>query len=156
MPTTNKILNMNIKLNQIKNSVISNSGVSSELGKTNFLWTIQGNPVSSGLDNNPMGKPINVNVIEEKIEVSLITIDSLNLDKVHFIKIDVEGYEPLVIQGAIETIKKCKPIIAIEVWKDHYGNVDIEFTKNMFKNLIDIGYTVTQIHGPDFLLLPPT
>jgi FkbM family methyltransferase len=154
MPNTNKVLNMNIGINKITNATILNFGVSSEPGKTSFLWVSDGNPGSAGLDNNPMGKPAFSKKIEEKIDVSLTTIDSLNLEKVDFIKIDVEGYESLVIKGAMETIKRCKPVITMEVWKDHHGNTDIEYTKNQFKSLLDIGYNVFQIHGPDYLFIP--
>ena len=42
------------------------------------------------------------------------TLDSYNFGNVDFIKMDVEGYEPLVIKGAIETIKKFKPVILYE------------------------------------------
>lgn len=42
------------------------------------------------------------------------TIDSFNFTDVDFIKIDTEGYEPLVVQGALETIKRCRPIILYE------------------------------------------
>jgi FkbM family methyltransferase len=41
-------------------------------------------------------------------------IDSLNLDKLHFLKIDAEGYERDIIQGAAATIKRCRPIIYVE------------------------------------------
>lgn len=33
-------------------------------------------------------------------KVAMISIDSLNLESCDFIKIDAEGYEPLVIAGA--------------------------------------------------------
>jgi len=42
------------------------------------------------------------------------TIDSFNFDKCDFIKLDVEGYEPFVLQGAETTIKNFKPVILIE------------------------------------------
>ena len=153
MPKTNYILNMNIYANKIENAVISDLGVSSQPGKTNFLWTSDGNPGASGLNNNPMGKPEYAN-IKDNIEVELTSIDSLNLDNLDFMKIDVEGYEQLVIKGGMVTISKFKPIIVMEVWKDHCGGVDINYTKDLFKELIDIGYTIDNIGGPDFLFLP--
>lgn len=43
-----------------------------------------------------------------------VTIDSLNLADVDFIQLDVEGYELLVLQGAIKTIKESYPVIMVE------------------------------------------
>ena len=51
--------------------------------------------------------------------VDLKTIDSLNLDRVDFIKIDVEGMEKAVLEGAKNTIEKLKPIIFVEVLKSN-------------------------------------
>ena len=156
LPKSNRILNMNIELNKIENVIISDLGVSSELGKVNYLWTGEKtqNIGCSGLDNNPSGMPPEFEKCKEQIEVSLITIDSLNLDKLDFIKIDVEGYEPKVIQGAMNTIIKFKPIIVIEIWKDHFGGVDFNYSKNLFQSLLTVGYEIHHIWGPDFLFIP--
>jgi hypothetical protein len=43
-----------------------------------------------------------------------VTIDSLLLPACNFIKIDVEGDELAVLEGAAETIRKFKPIMCIE------------------------------------------
>jgi len=51
------------------------------------------------------------------LKVSVETLDSLNLPAPHFIKIDVEGYEWEVLRGAIETIRKDRPICFIEIAK---------------------------------------
>ena len=42
------------------------------------------------------------------------TIDSFNFASCGFIKIDCEGYEPHIIRGAEQTIKKFKPVILME------------------------------------------
>jgi len=47
-------------------------------------------------------------------EIETITIDSLGLTECDYIKIDVEGFEPLVLIGAEQTIKKFKPTILFE------------------------------------------
>lgn len=52
------------------------------------------------------------------LKVSVETLDSLNLPAPHFIKIDVEGYEWEVLQGARETISKHRPICFIEIAKE--------------------------------------
>lgn len=46
--------------------------------------------------------------------VRLITIDSLNLTKLDFIKADVEGMETDVLTGAQETIAKFRPLLYVE------------------------------------------
>ena len=46
--------------------------------------------------------------------VEMITIDDLKVDNCSLIKIDVEGSEILVLLGAINTIRKYKPIIVFE------------------------------------------
>jgi len=46
--------------------------------------------------------------------VELMTVDSLNLPHVHFIKIDVEGMEEQVLQGAAQTIAQTRPVIYTE------------------------------------------
>lgn len=41
-------------------------------------------------------------------------IDSLGLDALHFLKVDVEGWENSVLAGATETIRRFKPILYVE------------------------------------------
>lgn len=154
MPVTYELLCNNMKLNEIKNTVIYNKGVADKNGRTKYSWIPSTNIGGSGLENNPMGKPNWIDTTSENIEVELITIDSLNLNKLDFMKIDVEGYESLVIKGALETIKKCKPVIIMEVWANHHGSVDMDFTKKTFQELLDVGYSVANVSGPDFLFTP--
>jgi FkbM family methyltransferase len=52
------------------------------------------------------------------------TIDGMDVGNVSFIKIDVEGYEAPVLEGAIETIRRCRPLILVEQNGNdalHYG-----------------------------------
>lgn len=46
--------------------------------------------------------------------VQIITIDSLELPIVDLLYLDIEGFEIPALLGAAETIKQCKPIIALE------------------------------------------
>jgi FkbM family methyltransferase len=46
--------------------------------------------------------------------VEIVTIDSLKLDRLDFVKLDVEGYECAALAGGIETIQQHRPYIWVE------------------------------------------
>jgi FkbM family methyltransferase len=57
-------------------------------------------------------------------DIQVITIDSLNLRSCGFIKLDIEGSEPMALEGAADTIKRCRPIVLFEnkkLWTRHFG-----------------------------------
>ena len=154
LPMNNELLRKNVSINNLTNVQVFSEGLADKSGNTTFDWVIT--PGASGLSNNPMGYPGHFhNTLNETIiDVKLTTIDELDLDKLDFIKLDVEGYEKLVILGGLKTIERCKPVITIEVWSSHFGTYDLDYTKNLFLSLIDLGYTIEHIKGPDFLFLP--
>ncbi len=78
----------------------------------------------------------------------------LKLDRLDFIKLDIEGYEQFAILGGLETIKKFKPVITLESWLNHKGQININETKKRYLNLIDLGYEFHHIWGADFLFIP--
>ena len=47
-------------------------------------------------------------------EVEMVRIDDVVNAPVDFIKMDIEGYEPMALEGAKEIIRKCHPVILIE------------------------------------------
>lgn len=49
------------------------------------------------------------------VPVPARTLDSYNFEDVDAIKIDVEGSELLVIQGAKDTIERCRPSVQVEI-----------------------------------------
>ena len=56
----------------------------------------------------------------ENFKIKTKTIDELSFDnKISFIKIDVEGHELEVIEGAKNTIKNDKPILLVEIEKQY-------------------------------------
>jgi FkbM family methyltransferase len=76
------------------------------------------------------------------------SIDSYNLDSVGFIKLDCEGYEPLIIQGGEQTIKRSFPVILMErkilVKKYNFGShVTEELLQSWgYNKLINLGKDV--------------
>lgn len=64
----------------------------------------EGNSGHSHLDPDTLGTG----------DVQVIKLDNLNMEDVDYIKIDCEGYEYRVLQGAEQTVKRCRPILVIE------------------------------------------
>ncbi len=58
--------------------------------------------------------------------IQTVTINSFEFDRVSFMKIDVEGLELPVVEGARQTIERCRPVILIEQYgneEKHHGRV---------------------------------
>jgi FkbM family methyltransferase len=51
------------------------------------------------------------------VNVPAVSLDSMNLPDPQFVKIDIEGWEPYAIAGMSKTLKRCKPIVFVEVNK---------------------------------------
>ncbi len=47
-------------------------------------------------------------------DIPVRTLDSFQLADVDFMKIDVEGFELAVVQGAKETLLRCRPLVCVE------------------------------------------
>lgn len=71
-------------------------------------------------DNGPGSKLIQENHSREEKKIETITIDDFvvknNIQKVDFIKMDIEGAELYALKGAINTIKNFKPKLAISLY----------------------------------------
>ncbi len=57
--------------------------------------------------------------VKTRLEVAVRTLDSFHLQDVGFLKIDVEGHELAVLQGAHETITASRPVVFVEAETRH-------------------------------------
>lgn len=68
--------------------------------------------------NSSSSNVLDINDIEDSVTVNMITIDSYvekeQLSRCDLIKIDVDGIEPAILEGAKDTILKFKPIVIVE------------------------------------------
>lgn len=64
-------------------------------------------------DKNPRARPERSHRDRETVQVR--AIDTFTFQDVGFIKVDVEGYEQFVLQGAQNTIQRCRPTIQLEI-----------------------------------------
>ncbi|NKC34381.1 FkbM family methyltransferase [Falsiroseomonas selenitidurans] len=52
-------------------------------------------------------------------EVAVTTIDALGLDDLEHVKLDAEGFEQEVLEGAAATLARCRPVLSLEVEERH-------------------------------------
>lgn len=79
-----------------------------------------------------------------------IPLDDINyqFSDIGVIKIDVEGFEYFVLEGAKKTILKYKPVIIIEIW---------DVNKDLIFELFDIFmYKITHINEQNYICFPLT
>lgn len=87
----------------------------------------------------------------EKVIVQQKSLDSFNFRQVDLLKIDVESYELPVLTGAKETIKRCYPVILIEIIRKAQPP---EMTKATFDTLDKYGYKLLENRGIDSIYIP--
>jgi len=79
--------------------------------------------------------------------VPALRIDDLGLDRLDFLKIDVEGMADKVLKGASATLARCRPVIMIELFPDELGNAERE--------LDQLGYERTHAFNTENFLYSP-
>jgi FkbM family methyltransferase len=89
--------------------------------------------------------------------VNVNTLDSFSFENVSVLKIDVQGYEPRVLDGAKETILKNKPVIFIEVeapqliiygWKEEDIFNRLESLGYKYEKVVDAAHLVDYVSTP--------
>jgi len=81
-------------------------------------------------------------------QTKMISIDSLGLKRVDFIKFDIEGMEMEALSGAIETIEKNKPQMLIEKVKSKENEL-LEFCNRRGYKTFPVGFNFLAIHDSD-------
>ena len=74
---------------------------------------------------NPGGYDLAANSLKgqgEPQDIQIRRMDDLGIDRLDFLKADVEGAELSVLRGATETIARCRPILYVEA--DREGSLD--------------------------------
>ena len=153
-----ELLSQNLSMNECNNVVLHKIGLSNKNELSNIDFISNNNPGGSGLYYN--SQKVNSDIIElkDKYLIELITLDSLNIDKLDYLKIDVEGYEKNVIEGCYESIKRFKPYIVMEIFENMntFNRLSIDKIKLRYKDIINLGYNVRLIWGNDYLFEPIT
>lgn len=137
-------LNYNLVTNKCVNTTSYKYGVSNE-EKTIYM------PYMSIEKSDNFGaKTLSLDNTEKDVKnidkIEIRTLDSFNLAPA-FIKIDVEYMEDKVLLGAVNTIKKHKPVILIEIHEEQL--------ESLRKIIDDLDYKfILKINHWDYLIVP--
>lgn len=101
-------------LNELENVFVQNLG----LGENDSTAELSDVDYSSKVDFGMVTLTDKVTTEEHKFlsnkTVHVITLDSMQLPSLEFLKLDVEGFECQAIRGGLKTIEKYRPVIWIE------------------------------------------
>ena len=143
----------NIVLNNCSNLRAEQSAVGSEIGILQIPALDYFQPTSFGSlemrqsdHNQPIGQPVDY---EDGYGVSLISLDALHLDRLDLIKIDVEGMELEVLEGAKETIASQRPLMIIEWYKCDIAKLSPMLTAMDYEYLSFGPMTILAYHRDD-------
>ncbi len=116
MPKLAKIINDSAEYNKFNKLSLQAKAVGSKPGKVQMV----DNDNSAVLNDSSDEKGI-------AIEVTTLDIELKDVAKIDFIKIDVEGFEWEVLQGAGEVLKKHKPVLLVELHTLYLKNYGIDY-----------------------------
>ena len=106
--------------------------------------------IDFGTNNDGDGRILKNQKKNWKFNITIKTckMDSLVLPKINFIKIDVEGHEYEVLEGAELLIKKDRPIIIMETFNTKKNQ------EKLIKFVNENNYLINEINKENYLLLP--
>lgn len=112
-PTTFTFLEKNILKSEIKNIFPLNAGLGAERGESTLTFppTFRAGGFVSNQTQASVGHTVEKIVIRQLDEV----VNSLDLQAIDFIKIDVEGFEGHVLRGAKKTLSSHRPVVVLEL-----------------------------------------
>lgn len=126
------------------NCVIHNLALSNVKGTSSFNYVLT-NPAYSGLIKRKYDRP---NEKDVRIEVATERLDAVLTaeQQVDLIKIDVEGGELLVLEGAVNTLRTKRPLV---IFEHGLGASDCYGTKpgQVFELFRNCGYNVTTMQN---------
>ena len=133
-PYTFERLSINVAINSLTNVKVFDVAMGESDGNISF------NIYPKGFCNPGMSSKYMETSITQKITVVQKTLDSFikeqNINKVDFLKMDIQGAEMDLLIGAAETIKKNKPTIFLEALALYND------TKALYRKFKEYGYNV--------------
>lgn len=138
-PVTFEKLEKNLSRNNFFNISIEKAALGNQQGKVE-PFTVSENNLGMSKVRLPSG-------IVDVVTVPLYTLDSFcedrGINRINLIKIDVEGYETNVLMGSLQTIKKFRPVLFIELSAENLKNQSTS-PEEVISTINQFGYRITR------------
>jgi len=131
-------LNANLVLNDIQNAYTYNLALGNESGQVLTMEPIDYQQACVNLGALSIGSG------GETIKTT--KLDDLEIGRIDFIKLDAQGYEKFIMQGAENTIKKYMPTIFIEIEEHHLQKFGVT-TDEIYELISSFGYQIYKIQN---------
>jgi FkbM family methyltransferase len=138
----------NVFLNQLENVYTFNNAIHNKIDDTVKVPDVDFVNDYVNIGDTKIGSGNNI--------VLTKTLDSLNLEKLKFIKMDIQGCELFALQGGVKTIENLRPIIFIELEDPHLRSFGYD-SKTLIEYLFSCGYMLARINNNypcDHLAIP--
>ena len=74
-------------------------------------------------------------------------VAAMELPRLHLVKIDVEGYETAILQGALGTLRRFRPALVLELARDRLERAGSS-PDELWDLLLSLGYAAEALPGP--------
>jgi FkbM family methyltransferase len=134
-PENARLLLLSAAANEFTQVEVLPIALGRELGFVNFVSHVGSNGgfAPDGLDALGSGRAT---------VVPTLPLDALGLERVDVIKIDVEGAESIVIEGGLDTIRRCRPAIVTEFSCEMTERVGGIAPLEHLQRIVQLGYAL--------------
>jgi FkbM family methyltransferase len=132
-PENFRCAELTLRLNALENVELVKAGLGDRKATVSMeISNVRGRPLGGA------SRIIDASNLERgrTVDIGIVTIDAMIPPdrKVAVIQLDVEGYEQLALAGALETIRRCRPVLVIETVPEQSW---------LESHILSLGYRIT-------------
>ncbi len=135
-PGNCELIELSVEANQFTNLQLFPYAAGDAAGEIELL--VEGNHTNARLNSNPeFASPR-----AERYPVRIVKIDDClgHIPRLHFVKIDAEGAEPMVVSGMSDLITRHRPILLFEFFPDFISMTSQIDPQRFLGQITDFGY----------------
>ena len=143
-PDSFDLLTRSVQANGYTNVKCLRAAVTDKGGRSTFY--IDSEAWGNSLCSNNVSKPVKTLDVETVCLDQLYAKGSLG-ERIHLVKIDVQGAEEMVLKGSANVLARCRPTVLMEVEPRRLRNMGTD-PYQLLKHLeMDFGYTIRAIES---------